>query len=183
MQCNIELLYQNAHQCPIGKVKAFSVAFARGLLAEMMGYAVDRAGYAMKARRRGKKMSRPFESFEDLKAKFARGKAQWPKNEVQVGSKELESARNDWEINKNARKYTQAATFNLGFYMDSLPSKVGTQPLWGSQRATTLEDNTAAHRGTDAGLDQFSNRSARAGSKGKPFPHYPYFSWTYSCYL
>ncbi|KAG0573097.1 hypothetical protein KC19_VG148500 [Ceratodon purpureus] len=162
MQHSIELLYQATHQKPIGKVKAFGVAFARGLIAEKLGYAVDWAGYAMKACRRGKKASKPFESFEDMKAKCARGEGKWPENEVQRGGEEnLEGAPDDWAINRNARKFTAAATYNLTFYMNPKPSKVVARPLWGNTVAANSGGVSVACAPTDP-------KPNRHGAFGRP---------------
>lgn len=131
MQRKFEVLYQKTHQRPIGKVRAIGLAFARGLLAEKMGYAVDWAGFAMKMCRRGKKQSKPFESFDDLKARCARGEGVWPPNEVSPeGMDDLEDAPDDWEINRNARKFTAANTFNLSRWLQPPPATVVERPLW-----------------------------------------------------
>ena len=144
MQRNIEILYQKTHQRPIGAVKAFGLAFARGLIAEMFGYAVDWAGFAMKQCRRGKKLTLPFESFEDLRAKCERGEAKWPPNEVSAeGLDELEGAPDDWEINRNARKFTRANSPNLIRFLQPPPPTVAERPLWKKNTTPTSEEPAA----------------------------------------
>ena len=169
MQHSMELLYQKTHQRPIGKVKAIGLAFARGLLAEKLGYAVDWAGFAMKACRRGKKMSQPFESFDDLKAKCARGEAKWPENEVHPGGEAgLQGAPDDWEINRHARKFTAANTFNLGRWLQPPPPTVIERPLWGQTRTITPQSPSSDPTGSDASVHHHAVTARGKRSTGKP---------------
>ena len=170
MQRYIELLFQKTHQRPIGRVKAIGLAFARGLIAEMKGYAVDWAGFAMRMCRRGNKMTLPFESFDDLKAKCERGEAVWPGGEVSAeGLDDLEGAPDNWEINRNARKFTAASTFNLSRWLQPPPRTVVERPLW---RVKTPATTPAAS--VDPSSDSISSDTAYPrhllNATGPPLP-------------
>ncbi|KAG0568661.1 hypothetical protein KC19_6G036500 [Ceratodon purpureus] len=71
----IESLYEVTHQRPMGKQRCIGLAFARGLIAEKLGHAVDWASFAAKQCQRG---GRPFISLEELRSKTRRESGWWP---------------------------------------------------------------------------------------------------------
>ena len=102
MRYRVEKLYQLTHQRPIGKQRGIGLGFARGLIAERLGFAVDWASFAAKQCRRGR---RPFETLEELKARMRAENKDWPVNEVfDKDETELEGSADDWDVNRMVRQ-------------------------------------------------------------------------------
>ncbi|KAG0504203.1 hypothetical protein KC19_N006700 [Ceratodon purpureus] len=92
----IESLYEVTHQRPMGKQRCIGLAFARGLIAEKLGHAVDWASFAAKQCQRG---GRPFISLEELRSKTRRESGWWPRIEAsELNANDLEGAPDDWEV-------------------------------------------------------------------------------------
>ena len=101
-QCyRIERLYQITHQRPIGRYKCIGLAFARGLIAEKRGFAVDWATFAAKICARGKK---EFKTFEELRRHCREIGEPFPPNEIKkldLDEDSLTGAPDDWLVNRN----------------------------------------------------------------------------------
>ncbi|KAG0596079.1 hypothetical protein M758_UG222400 [Ceratodon purpureus] len=132
MQRRIEVMYQRTHQRPIGKNKVIGVGFARGILAEKLGYAVNWAAFAHKQCHRGKKGTQPFQSFDDLKQKLG-GTPAWPENEVEFSVPgHLEGTRDDWKL-------------NLKFPEPSREERFDMRKVWGFRFQTLVEHPLHSH--------------------------------------
>ena len=95
----IDKLYQLTHQRPMGKQKFIGIAFARGLVAEKLGYAVNWASFAAKTCARGRK---PFETIAEHMRRVKSDPAWCPSFDVvdvNLDENTLEGAADDWEIN------------------------------------------------------------------------------------
>ena len=136
MRYRIELLYQKTHQKPIGPRRAIGFAFARGILAEKLGFAVNWAAFAeIQCRRGGKR----FVSFTELRSLCDSGAAKWPGNGVrEVDDSILTGAPDDWHVNRNPRTtslWRPTQGFDLRLSLDTPPEKTITAPLHSRQSA------------------------------------------------
>ncbi|KAG0594929.1 hypothetical protein M758_UG123300, partial [Ceratodon purpureus] len=128
----IERLYQLTHQRPVGVGRCIGMAFARGLLAEKMGYAINWAAFAVKQCTRGR---RKFVPFEEYKSNCERGQGVWPPNEVcELDESTLEGAPDDWMVNVKVRELDMelVSGFNFSNAVHIKPSRAISPPLYGS---------------------------------------------------
>ncbi|KAG0558477.1 hypothetical protein KC19_10G031300, partial [Ceratodon purpureus] len=128
----IERLYQLTHQRPVGVSRCIGMAFARGLLAEKKGYAINWAAFAVKQCTRG---CRRFQTFEEYKNKCERGLGVWPPNEVsELEESTLEGAPDDWIVNRKVRELDMEllSGFDFSKAVHPKPSIVISSPLYGS---------------------------------------------------
>ncbi|KAG0504878.1 hypothetical protein M758_N012600 [Ceratodon purpureus] len=134
MRYRVEKLYQETHQRPIGSQRGISLGFARGLITEKKGYAVDWATYAAKQCKRGKK---PFQSMEALKSKTRAENGDWPRNEV-YGEDEIyfDGAPDDWEVNRRVEHLDPRLVnaYNLREALPTVPEDIVAPPMYTSGR-------------------------------------------------
>ncbi|KAG0572248.1 hypothetical protein KC19_VG079200 [Ceratodon purpureus] len=141
MRYRVEKLYQVTHQKPIGNQRGISLGFARGLIAENLGYAVDWATYAARQCRRGNK---PFHSIEDLKLKTRLENGGWPSNEVFLEDETLfEGSPDDWEVNCKVEHHNPQLVngYNLKAALPTVPEDEVAPPMYtkGQNFRVTLE--------------------------------------------
>ena len=130
MRYRIELMYQLTHQRPIGSQRSIGLAFARGLLAEKLGYSINWAAFAEKQCSRGRKK---FLSFEDFRTQCNNGGGDWPRNEVVADPDRLmPGAADDWEVNRKPRtmNVSLAQGYDLRASLPATPPTTIEPPLF-----------------------------------------------------
>ncbi|KAG0563379.1 hypothetical protein KC19_8G026200 [Ceratodon purpureus] len=157
MQYRVESLYQLTHQRPIGKQRAIGLAFARGLLAEKMGFAVDWASFAAKQCTRGGKA---FLTIEELKRKTELENGEWPANEVlQLDEKDLQGAPDDWELNRQPRKMNMRLVkgYDLKDVLPKKPDLTVAPPLYSRLQTLQLCNAVTSNSDSDSESDGSDN--------------------------
>ena len=130
MRYRIELHFQKTHQKPIGARRGLGLAFARGVLAEKLGFAINWAAFAEIQCSRGHKR---FISFGELRSLCENGDAVWPGNGVrEVDESVLTGAPDDWLLNRNPRKlhsWRPTQGFDLRLALETRPESTISLPL------------------------------------------------------
>ncbi|KAG0504300.1 hypothetical protein KC19_N044500 [Ceratodon purpureus] len=149
----IESLYEVTHQRPMGKQRCIGLAFARGLIAEKLGHAVDWASFAAKQCQRG---GRPFISLEELRSKTRRESGWWPRIEAsELNANDLEGAPDDWEVNRHPRQMNMRLIngYDLKDALPTRPDTVVSPPLYGRVvhiGVSSHADSDTASSGSDS---------------------------------
>ncbi|KAG0559418.1 hypothetical protein KC19_10G103000 [Ceratodon purpureus] len=171
-QCyRIERLYQITHQRPIGRYKCIGLAFARGLIAEKRGFAVDWATFAAKICARGKK---EFKTFEELRRHCREIGEPFPPNEIKkldLDEDSLTGAPDDWLVNRNPDLLDPNLLqgFDLTLALPGVMPNIVHRPLYCSFREgegypTETEDETDAS--DDDILSNKTPQGATASAQG-----------------
>jgi hypothetical protein len=96
MRHTIRYLYQRVFQRTISEKGYFPYGFARGIMAERHGWAVNWVAYAHKMSAYG---SRPFECIEERQQRIAEHGGSTPPHAVAPDWSGKEASANDWEVN------------------------------------------------------------------------------------
>ena len=117
MQGRIGRLYQDVHQRTVPRSKTIGLAFARGLLAEKLGYSVNWSEFAFKVCTRGKKKDIPFRRYKRPRV---------PETEDDEG------ADSDWEVNLKVplRAEESLPTYDRRQHIHPKPPSTIKPPSW-----------------------------------------------------
>ncbi|KAG0571824.1 hypothetical protein KC19_VG045900 [Ceratodon purpureus] len=134
MHDRIEELFAITHQRPIGSTKTIGVAFARGILAEKMGFAVNWAEFARKQCQRRHATYEPLRERVTIKHAAEDRPQYWIFDEE---TKKLEyrlpGCVEDWTLNnkyKDPREHHTVEDFDFCTLFDKYPSQVIGRPVY-----------------------------------------------------
>ncbi|KAG0609735.1 hypothetical protein M758_7G010200 [Ceratodon purpureus] len=182
-QCyRIERLYQITHQRPIGRYKCIGLAFARGLIAEKRGFAVDWATFAARICARGKK---DFRTFEELRRHCREIGEPFPPNEIKkldLDEDSLTGAPDDWLVNRNPDLVDPNLVqgFDLTLALPEVPPSTVHRPVYCSfreDRGYPTETDEETHGSDDDDLlsnviPQGATASAQGGDVADDMARY-----------
>ena len=134
MQDRIEELFAITHQRPVGSTKTIGVAFARGILAERMGFAVNWAEFARK------QCQRRHSTYEPLRENVIVKHASEDRPHYWIFDEEtkkvvlrLQGCADDWTLNnkfKDPRNLHTVEDFDFRSTFDKYPPQIIGRPLY-----------------------------------------------------
>ncbi|KAG0572892.1 hypothetical protein KC19_VG132700 [Ceratodon purpureus] len=135
MQNCIEELFRLTHQRPIlGRTKAIGLHFARGILAEKKGYAVNWAEFASRIARRAKKKGQVLSNKPIVETNWTPKRRAWVfDREKGSAVYELETTADDWELNRvipRDSNIPEPDSFDLRSTLSKYPTQTVGRPLY-----------------------------------------------------